>query len=612
MAVANGLDVDARLERVIDPPRRVHHRLDPPLTPGEAAVVDILDGVLAPAWEIYLQAPLNRIRPDTVLLNPNVGVVVIEVKDWRLREGRFEFRARGNGAGELWGEVDGELRRLRNPVDQALAYRSEIARLYCPRLRRRFGVQPLATSVVFPFASDAEVKSLFGSASRAHLPPALRESVQLVGRDALEERGLDTLVPSALWLNRPEMTPELAEDLRSWLVEPDFLTQRRQLPGLTAKQQDAIATRTGSGYRRIRGAAGSGKTLVVAGRAAALQRDGKDVLVLTYTKTLPDYIRGIAASFPCDTRRVTWRHFHGWCADVLNVAGERMPRNPTDEDFEVRIPARASEILDSPLGEEVDRYDAILVDEGQDFSPAWWATLRRVLRPGGEMLLAADRAQDIFEKGRYWTEQAMSGAGFSGPWTEFGESFRMPAQLTELSRAFAERFLPGAVDLLPATPTQGALEVDVCRLRWTQSNAEDLVGQAAQAVLDTLAGSLGARPVAAADIVVLADRNATGQAVVQRLAGYGVTPVHTFSLGGGVFSTSSPAVKATTVQSFKGWEARALVVVLGHASSDYALRVAYIGMTRLKAHPDGSYLTIVCGDRRLEGFGRTWPEFVQP
>lgn len=612
MAVAKRLEFDAQLERVIDPPRSVHHLLDPPLMPGEAAIVDVLDGVLPPAWEIYLQAPLNRIRPDTVLLNPHVGVVVIEVKDWRLQEGRFEFGERGNGAAELWGEIDGRVKRLRNPIDQALAYRSEIAELYCPRLRRRFGVQPLATSVVFPFASDAEVKSLFGPASRAHLPPALRESVQLVGRDALEELGLETLVPSALWIKRPEMTPELAEDLRSWLIEPDFLTQRRQLPDLTAKQREAIATRTASGYRRIRGPAGCGKTLVIAGRAAALQREEKDVLVLTYTKALPDYIRGIAASFSCDTRRVTWRHFHGWCADILNVAGERIPRSATDKDFDVGIPARVNEILDSPLGQEVGRYDAILVDEGQDFLPAWWAKLRRVLRPGGEMLLAADRAQDIFEKGQYWTEQAMSGAGFSGPWTEFGESFRMPAQLTKLSRAFAERFLPGAVDLLPATPMQGALEVDICRLRWIQTNPEDLVGEAARAVLDTLAGALRARPVAAADVVVLADRNATGQALVQRLAGYGVTPVHTFSRGAGIFSTSSPAVKATTVQSFKGWEARALVVVLGHASSDYALRVAYIGMTRLKAHPDGSYLTIVCGDRRLEGYGRGWPEFVQP
>jgi hypothetical protein len=148
-------------------------------------------------------------------------------------------------------------------------------------------------------------------------------------------------------------------------------------------------------------------------------------------------------------------------------------------------------------------------------------------------------------------------------------------------------------------------------LRWVETNPDDLVAQAAAAVLDVMAAAPGAHPVAAADVVVLTDRKQTGLEMVQRLAGYGVKAVHTFSRDGGVFSTHAPALKATTVHAFKGWEARALVVVLGHASSEYALRVAYIGMTRLKAHPEGSYLTVVCGDRRLEGFGQTWPEFIR-
>lgn len=610
MVVAERLQQGRPVGRVIDPPRSEHHLLDPPLTAGEAALVDVLDGVLAPEWEIYLQAPLNRLRPDIVLLNPRVGVVVIEVKDWRLAGGRFEFQASADGAAELWGEVGGARKRLRNPIDQALAYRLEISQLYCPRLRRRFGASPLATSVVFPFASDSDVKTLFGPLSKRHLT-SLQEGVQVLGKDALEERGLETIVPRGAWPDGNEMTPQLADDLRSWLIEPDFDAQRRDPPPLTSKQQEAIRTRTSSGFRRIRGPAGSGKTLVIAGRAAQLERQGKDVLVLTYTKTLPSYIRGIAAGFSCDTRRVTCRHFHGWCQDVLNLAGERMPRTLTDEDFDIRIPARVSAVLDSTLGHDVERYDAILVDEGQDFRPEWWALLRRMLRPGGEMVLAADRAQDIFEKSQYWTEQAMFGAGFTGPWTEFGESFRMPAQLTELSRAFAEKFLPGAHDLLPTAPTQETLLVDTCRLRWIQTNSDDLVSQGAAAVLDVIAGSPGAHPVAAADVVVLVDRNQTGLEIVQRLAGYGIKVIHTFSREGGVFSASAPAVKATTVHSFKGWEARALVVVLGHASSEYALRVAYIGMTRLKAHSYGSYLTTVCGDRRLEGFGRSWPELIQ-
>ncbi|HUS69912.1 MAG TPA: 3'-5' exonuclease [Anaerolineae bacterium] len=46
-----------------------------------------------------------------------------------------------------------------------------------------------------------------------------------------------------------------------------------------------------------------------------------------------------------------------------------------------------------------DMYDAILVDEAQDFAPVWFAVLRRVLNPEtGVMFMAADAAQRIYRK----------------------------------------------------------------------------------------------------------------------------------------------------------------------------------------------------------------------
>lgn len=45
------------------------------------------------------------------------------------------------------------------------------------------------------------------------------------------------------------------------------------------------------------------------------------------------------------------------------------------------------------------RYDAILIDEAQDFAPSWFAVLRRVLNPEtGVMFMAADAAQRIYRK----------------------------------------------------------------------------------------------------------------------------------------------------------------------------------------------------------------------
>jgi superfamily I DNA/RNA helicase len=46
-----------------------------------------------------------------------------------------------------------------------------------------------------------------------------------------------------------------------------------------------------------------------------------------------------------------------------------------------------------------DRFDTIVVDEAQDFSPVWIAWLTALLNPQGRLLLVADEAQDLYHRG---------------------------------------------------------------------------------------------------------------------------------------------------------------------------------------------------------------------
>jgi superfamily I DNA/RNA helicase len=48
-----------------------------------------------------------------------------------------------------------------------------------------------------------------------------------------------------------------------------------------------------------------------------------------------------------------------------------------------------------------DRFDTIVVDEGQDFSPAWLAFLEQLLDPDGprRLLVVADDAQNLYDRG---------------------------------------------------------------------------------------------------------------------------------------------------------------------------------------------------------------------
>lgn len=157
----------------------------------------------------------------------------------------------------------------------------------------------------------------------------------------------------------------------------------------------------------------------------------KDVLVVTYNITLWHHLRDLAVRYqePGKTinKHITWLHFHQWCKQLICVEAGLVDkynmlwrgRSDIDAILETEMVNLVNEALNL-LGETVSKYDAILVDEGQDYNPYWWKTLGRVLKSNGEMLLFADKTQDMYERAKNWTEDGMKdvikGVGFRGPW----------------------------------------------------------------------------------------------------------------------------------------------------------------------------------------------------
>ena len=125
------------MSRLIDPPREQWDRLPTPLTTGEIAVAELFDAKLPNEWEIYIQPHLNGLRPDFVLLNPNAGIAVFEVKDWDLNALEYFVDYAGAGEARLMArQPSGETFMLRgdNPVNKIRLYKDELFNLYCPRL----------------------------------------------------------------------------------------------------------------------------------------------------------------------------------------------------------------------------------------------------------------------------------------------------------------------------------------------------------------------------------------------------------------------------------------------------------------------------------------------
>lgn len=631
--------------RRVQPPVSEHYRLRQPLTAGERAVFKFFDSLLPQEWEIYIQPHLNGLCPDFVILNPEVGIGIYEVKDWNLDAMRYSVKQHRSGYKELIATPkNGRPFPIENPFDKIRRYKSAIFNVYCPRLQQKFGFGAINAGLIFPMADGNRVRELQCHFLKDNEKERRAEFWPILGREDLVGGELDASVPLLRREGRPYMRPELADDLRGWLVEPDFQQEQRRPLEFDAAQRNLAETRTRDGYRRIRGPAGSGKSLVLAARAAKLVDAGKDVLIVTFNMTLWHYLRDLvvrARKGGSKPGRLTFAHFHEWCGEVCWTPGyadkyaeimwpvtkiKNLKLKPKDEarllrpilppilDYE--IPELALQAARSP---DVVKYDAILVDEGQDYRPLWWNALRGALRAGGEMVLVADASQDVYGSASSWTEDAMKGAGFSGPWAKLDISYRLPPELLSLSQKFAEAFLPPATRIIPQ-PEQRELGIFPCELKWIQCDSQDVVTSCFNAILSMMNLAGDGRGIANADITFLSSSHEVGRQVVDELERepWGISSAHTFAEGKAeqdrrkmAFFLGRPQVKATTLHSFKGWETRTLVLHIGHALSPENMAAAYAAITRLKRDPGGSFLTVVCSAPQLSGYGRTWPAFEE-
>jgi len=279
---------------------------------------------LSENWEIYIQPHLNGLRPDFVLVNPNVGIAVYEVKDWDLNAMPYRVEYKEEKP-QLWATNNRgiDFQVTDNPVDKIIQYRDQIINLYSPTIGQNCDagntdyLAVITAGVIFTNANTDRVEQLLNPLYKKRDIIA-KKYLPLVGIDTLQGiDGIGKVFPSSKWARSRYMIPEIAHSLRGWLIEPDFAQAQRQPLELNSKQKNLATTRTVTGFRRIRGPAGSGKSLVLAARAAHLSAEGKNVLLVTFNITLWHYLRDLVVRCPATgvtlNKTVTYTHFHEWC-----------------------------------------------------------------------------------------------------------------------------------------------------------------------------------------------------------------------------------------------------------------------------------------------------------
>ncbi|MDC4844019.1 AAA family ATPase, partial [Acinetobacter baumannii] len=198
-------------------------------------------------------------------------------------------------------------------------------------------------------------------------------------------------------------------------------------------QQEMIAKNIGAGHRILKGVAGSGKSLVIACRAKYLNSVYPDwkVLVVCFNNTLCNHIQNMMSENDVENLEIST--FHGLVKKITNANLKKL-----DDESQDQYNLRVAEILNSYVESTnfLEKYDAILIDEGQDFAQEWIQSLVKILNPEtNSILFCYDPAQNIFNRKRpSWRSFGLEVQGKKP--TELMRCYRNTKEILVTARSF--------------------------------------------------------------------------------------------------------------------------------------------------------------------------------
>ncbi len=284
-----------------------------PLTKGEITLIRFLDENLPKdsnfsnvselndydGWLIFVQPFLNGCRPDIILFHPKVGVQIIEVKDWNLKNYCFAEKEdnEDNGKGRSFYVIDntGTKHEKTSPVKQVEYYKKKLIGRLVPQIgekiddnSKNYGL--IKTAIYFHKSITSEAQKLF-----EHLKIQYK-AFPIFGQDELSQEKLSQIVPDSKYSKSYYWRSDWNKEILFWL-KPPFHSLEQTHP-LTLNSDQLHFSEPKPGHHRVRGVAGSGKTQVLAYRAGNLASQGYRVLILSFNITLWHYIRDMIQRSP--------------------------------------------------------------------------------------------------------------------------------------------------------------------------------------------------------------------------------------------------------------------------------------------------------------------------
>lgn len=593
------------------------------------SIRDYLNQNLPSDWQFYNRPSLNGFFPDFILLNQWKGIQIIKIADDKDEK--------------VWHV---ELLKIKNEILDLLRLKATEIKIKCCLASSKKSFEEI-------ISENLEFKGFWKDYFKTKIEFNVLGS-ELINSSFGDEKEKKALFEHAFPLSDGVFDFELKDSsynkLKAWLRPNDFKVELFDTFPLDRRQQD-IATRpapSGTGMRKIKGGAGTGKTLTLAAKAAhlILRENKKKILFLTFTRTTRAlsryayrraYLSGTAAAIGSHQAgfqfeatddigfvEPVYLHYHGLIDRLkpLKIIDDAVNHEPP------LLPSHGLSLADK-LNDYMEKhnitfpesalFDAVLVDEGQLFKGDWWKLARKLVKPGGEAYIAADFTQDVGDiNAQRWIDDP-KGLGIPGQWNQLNESYRLPQAYIPYMQTYLDTFLKAEDKDLISEKSENEViypqlaeepdEREKCTMRWI-NHYEDPVSLCASIIEDFLPDNV--KDFSYPDLTFLSCTNQFGYEVVLELLKRKIHVLDTYPFDGVTYKeekgkkiykekgeirkakrtenweVTKDKVKASTIHSFQGFETSCLVFLIEPRRKGKSWRKyfkeIYTGLTRLKSN----------------------------
>ena len=552
-------------------------------TAGEYYALEILKN-LSDEYEVYYQPYINGYNPDIIILRKNHGALIIEVKDWQLAHYQIDENNR-------W-SLKKDATPIKSPLMQVKAYKNDLFNLSIPSMLNKkiynekiYGLVKIA--IYFHNETSKTIKEKNIKTDKW---------CPVYGRNNFTIKNISEY-------SLRKYTNSLFDDetYREFqrILKPSLHTlEQAQEVKLTPKQKALSQSR--EKQQKIRGVAGSGKTVVLAKRAVNSHiRHGEEVLILTYNITLKNYIHDnlnkVREKFKWNNFHIN--HYHGFMMAQANNYNIEILNGLDDFNNE--------NIFDK-VKDRIKKYKAIFIDEIQDYQKSWIKIIKKYfLAENGEFVVFGDEKQNIYNVELDKNKKPYTGIG--GAWLKLEQSHRLSNKILNLAEAFQNHFFKNKYELDKAIPKQQTFDFEEESIEYYKLDDNSKLTDLSSFIVNKLKQD----SIQPQDVCILAQSNGLLRGLdfeirkIQNLKTYTTFETqedYDFLLKKNLdknvflneiraiqrnkrfnFWMNSAGLKLSTINSFKGWEINTLFLIIDGESKFESNEKIYTAITRCRS-----------------------------